>query len=38
MADIYGGDQETEKSGTLDADGKLQITIPTKVERETSRT
>src|SRR5664279_1439400 len=30
-ADTYGGDQETEKSGTLDADGKLQITIPTRV-------
>jgi uncharacterized protein YfaS (alpha-2-macroglobulin family) len=29
--DTYGGEQETEKSGTLDADGKLQITIPTKV-------
>src|SRR6516162_5577948 len=27
----YGGEQETEKSGTLDNDGKLQITIPTKV-------
>src|SRR5271166_3339270 len=31
-ADTYGGDQETEKSGTLDADGKLEITIPTKVD------
>src|SRR5271165_6466523 len=30
-ADTYGGDQETEQSGTLDADGKLQITIPTRV-------
>ena len=30
--DTYGGDQEEEKSGTLDADGKLQITIPTKVD------
>ncbi len=29
--DTYGGEQESEKSGTLDADGKLQITIPTKV-------
>ena len=29
--DTYGGEQETEQSGTLDADGKLQITIPTKV-------
>ena len=28
----YGGEQESEKSGTLDADGKLQITIPTKVD------
>ncbi len=28
----YGGEQEQEKSGTLDADGKLQITIPTKVD------
>src|SRR5208337_1617501 len=27
--DSYGGDQETEQSGTLDADGKLQITVPT---------
>ena len=26
----YGGEQESEQSGTLDADGKLQITIPTK--------
>ena len=30
-ADTYGGDQESEQSGTLDADGKLQITIPTRV-------
>ena len=29
--DTYGGEQETEQSGTLDADGKLQITIPTRV-------
>ena len=29
--DTYGGDQESEQSGTLDADGKLQITVPTKV-------
>ena len=28
----YGGDQEQETSGTLDADGKLQITIPTRVD------
>jgi uncharacterized protein YfaS (alpha-2-macroglobulin family) len=30
--DTYGGEQESEKTGTLDADGKLQITIPTKVD------
>jgi uncharacterized protein YfaS (alpha-2-macroglobulin family) len=30
--DTYGGEQETEKSGTLDADGKLQIEIPTRVD------
>jgi uncharacterized protein YfaS (alpha-2-macroglobulin family) len=30
-SDSYGGDQESEQSGVLDADGKLQITIPTKV-------
>ena len=30
--DTYGGEQESEKSGTLDADGKLQITVPTKVD------
>ena len=30
-ADTYGGEQQTEQIGTLDADGKLQITIPTKV-------
>ncbi len=30
-ADAYGGEQETEQSGLLDADGKLQISIPTKV-------
>jgi uncharacterized protein YfaS (alpha-2-macroglobulin family) len=30
--DSYGGDQETEQSGTLDADGKLQITVPTRVD------
>ncbi|HZD32182.1 MAG TPA: MG2 domain-containing protein, partial [Candidatus Angelobacter sp.] len=28
--DTYGGDQESEQGGVLDADGKLQITIPTK--------
>ncbi|HEX8896236.1 MAG TPA: alpha-2-macroglobulin family protein, partial [Terriglobales bacterium] len=30
-SDTYGGEQEIEQSGTLDDDGKLQITIPTKV-------
>jgi hypothetical protein len=30
--DTYAGEQESENSGTLDADGKLQITIPTKVD------
>ena len=30
--DTYGGEQESENSGALDADGKLQITIPTKVD------
>jgi alpha-2-macroglobulin len=30
--DTYGGDQETEQSGTLDADGKLLITVPTRVD------
>ncbi len=30
--DSYGGEQETEKSGTLDADGKLQIEVPTRVD------
>ena len=29
--DTYGGEQQSENSGTLDADGKLQITIPTRV-------
>ena len=29
--DTYGGEQESEHSGVLDSDGKLQITIPTKV-------
>jgi hypothetical protein len=28
--DVYGGDQETEKSGTLDADGKLKISMPNR--------
>ncbi len=36
-ADTYGGEQETEKSGTLDADGKLQITIPTRVNNKTKQ-
>src|ERR1019366_6953239 len=35
--DTYGGEQETEKSGTLDADGKLQITIPTRVNDKTKQ-
>ena len=35
--DTYGGEQETEKSGTLDADGKLQITIPTRVNNKTKQ-
>jgi uncharacterized protein YfaS (alpha-2-macroglobulin family) len=30
--DNSGGEQETETSGTLDADGKLQITVPTRVD------
>ncbi len=30
--ETYGGEQQSEKSGTLDAEGKLQITIPTKVD------
>jgi uncharacterized protein YfaS (alpha-2-macroglobulin family) len=30
--DSYGGEQETERTGTLDADGKLQITVPTRVD------
>jgi uncharacterized protein YfaS (alpha-2-macroglobulin family) len=29
-AGSYGGDQESEQKGKLDADGKLRITIPTK--------
>ena len=29
--DTYGGDQQEEKSGVLDADGKLQIAVPTSV-------
>ncbi len=27
----YGGEQESEESGVLDADGKLTVTIPTRV-------
>jgi uncharacterized protein YfaS (alpha-2-macroglobulin family) len=30
--DTDAGEQASEKSGTLDADGKLQVTIPTKVD------
>jgi len=30
--DTYGGEQERENSGTLDADGKLQIEFPTRVD------
>ncbi|HVP55764.1 MAG TPA: alpha-2-macroglobulin family protein [Candidatus Eisenbacteria bacterium] len=30
-ADTFGTEQESEQSGLLDADGKLQITIPTRV-------
>ncbi len=30
--DTYGGEQESEKTGTLDADGKLQIEVPTRVD------
>jgi uncharacterized protein YfaS (alpha-2-macroglobulin family) len=29
--DTYGAEQESEQSGMLDADGKLQVTIPTRV-------
>ena len=32
QGDNYGGEQEREKSGTLDADGKLQIEFPTRVD------
>ena len=35
--DSEGGDQESENSGTLDSDGKLLITIPTKVDNKTKR-
>ena len=35
--DMYGGEQESEQSGTLDADGKLQITIPTKANTKKAR-
>ena len=28
------GEQEQENSGTLDADGKLQITLPTTVSKQ----
>src|SRR5271166_2819922 len=30
--DTYGGEQERETSGTLDADGKLEIEFPTRVD------
>ena len=30
--DTYGGEQESEKTGTLDANGKLQIEVPTRVD------
>ena len=29
--DTYGGEQQSENTGKLDADGKLQITIPTRI-------
>jgi len=32
--DTYGGEQQGEQSGTLDADGKLQITVPTRVDKD----
>jgi alpha-2-macroglobulin len=32
QGDTYGGEQEHEMSGTLDADGKLQIEFPTRVD------
>lgn len=31
-SDSYGGEQEQEKSGTLDANGQLQIAVPTTVD------
>jgi len=34
QSDTYGGDQESEQSGTLDANGKLQVTIPTKTSEK----
>jgi len=36
-SDTYGGDQETEQSGTLDNDGKLQISIPTRANDKTKQ-
>ena len=32
--DQYGGEQEQENAGVLDADGKLQITVPTTVSKQ----
>ena len=32
--DRYGGEQEQENTGTLDADGRLQITVPTSVSKD----
>jgi uncharacterized protein YfaS (alpha-2-macroglobulin family) len=32
QGDNYGGEQEREMSGTLDADGKLQIEFPTRID------
>jgi alpha-2-macroglobulin len=32
QGDTYGGEQEREMNGTLDADGKLQIEFPTRVD------
>lgn len=33
QGDDYGGDQLSEQSGKLDANGRLKITIPTKVDK-----
>ena len=32
QGDTYGGEQEREMSGVLDADGKLQIEFPTRID------